>query len=120
MRMNGIPMDRDDQLEAALDAVSTLETEFEKVVIAKFDTESDYKVAKAKAFLEADGTEKKREAEAVIRSEKYLRERNRAEAVYLFTKEKLADAQAAVSARQSLLKADMNTSTALGGGYNGR
>jgi hypothetical protein len=112
---SNFPMDRDQQLEAALAIVESLEPEYEKALLAKFDAESDYKTFKAKAFLEADGTEKKREAESIVKTEKYLRERNRTEAVYLFLKEKLADAQNTVSARQSLLNSNKRTNAAFTG-----
>jgi hypothetical protein len=111
---------RDEQLEAALDRLPDLEGEFEKACKEYAGAESDYRVAKAKAYLHAEGTEKAREASAVISTEKLLRERDRTEAIKEFTYQKIKDCQLVISARQSLLRVDMNTSAALGGGYNGR
>lgn len=108
-------MDRDQQLEQALDRVSVLETAFEDACVAFGSAENEYRVQFAKAFLMAEGTEKARHNTAILAVERFLRERDRTEAVKEFTKEKLRDAQAAVSARQSLLSADVHTSRSFGG-----
>jgi hypothetical protein len=115
MRMNGIPMDRDDQLEAALDAVSTIQPDYETACIDHAEAESEYRIAKAKAYLNAEGTEKAREATAIVKTENLLRERDRTEAIRDFTRTKLKNAQDAVSARQSLLRADVKTNAAFTG-----
>lgn len=81
---------------------------------------SDTRIRKAniafnsqKAYLAAEGTEKARNSEAIIKVERFLRERDRTEAVKEFTLHKLRDAQAAVSARQSLLAASLRTNALL-------
>lgn len=105
-------MDKEYYLEQALDAVAEREEAYGEVCKSYFDAESEYRIQKAEAYLAAEGTEKAREAASIKKVEKLLRERNRAEAVRDFTKEKLRDAQLAVSARQSLLNADLRTNKA--------
>jgi hypothetical protein len=78
------------------------------------EAESLYRVRYARAFLEADGAVEFRKQTAIIQVQKELTERDRAEAVKEFTREKLRDCQSAVSARQSLLNATLRTSRAFG------
>lgn len=104
--------DKDEQLEAALERVATLEEDFEKACIAHADAESEYRVQFAKQYLLAEGTEKARNSEAIVAVERFLRDRDSKEAIKEFTREKLRDAQAAVSARQTLLKSSLDTNRA--------
>lgn len=67
------------------------------------------KVEKAKAFLKAEGTEKARDAQSVVDSDKYLLDHLKKKAIKEFTREALRDAQDALSARQSLLKYEAQT-----------
>ncbi len=105
-------MDKEQLLEAALDAVAVREQAFEEACIAFADAESAYRIRKSKAYLEAEGTEKAREATAIVKVERFLEARNSTQAVKEFTLQKLRDAQAVVSARQSLLAADIRTNKA--------
>lgn len=105
-------MDRDQQLEKALDAVADIEPDFESALLTAADADSEYEVAYAKAFLAADGTIDARKHTATIAVEKYLRELNTAKAVKEFIRAKLKDRQDAVSARQSLLSAEVKTNRA--------
>lgn len=105
-------MDREAQVEAALDAITDREQAFQFACIEFAEAESEYRVQFAKAFLKAEGTEKARHSTAIVEVERFLRERDKTEAVKEFTKEKLKDAQACVSARQSLLNADVRTNRA--------
>lgn len=114
MRMDGIPTTRDEQLEAVLERLPDLEKEYEDACKNYATAESDYRIEFSRAFLKAEGTEKARNADALIAVEKYLRERDRCEAVRDFTKEKIKDCQLVISARQSLLRVDVNTSSAFG------
>lgn len=113
MRMNGIPapepLDKEQLIEAALNMVADREESFEIACKEYAEAESEYRVQFAKAYLAAEGTEKARNSEAIIKVERFLRERDRTEAVKEFTREKLRDSQAAVSARQSLLNAALKT-----------
>lgn len=106
------PVDKDEQLEAALDAVAAIESDFEKALIDYASAETNYRVRKSEEYLKAEGTEKAREATAVIAVKQLLEERNRAEAVKDFLKVKIKDRQDAVSARQTLLNADLRTNKA--------
>lgn len=104
--------DRDQQLEKALDAVADIEPDFQSALLTAADADTDYEIQWAKAFLEAEGTVDARKAVATIKTEKFLRERNNAKAVKEFLRGKLKDRQDAVSARQTLLNADLKTNKA--------
>ena len=112
MSRSTIPTDKEQDLEAALNAVSEIEEGFEKVLTDAVNAKADDEIEYAKAFLKAEGTEKAREAQAKIDTERFKRERYRTEAVREFQRTKLQDAQAAVSARQTLLKANLRTNEA--------
>lgn len=103
------PIDKDEALEAALEAVASIEPDFEKALIDYAEAETHYRIRKSEEYLKAEGTEKAREAQAVIAVGKLLEQRNRAEAVKDFLKVKMKDRQDAVSARQSLLSAEVKT-----------
>lgn len=102
-------------MEAALDRLPELEEAFQAACTDYATAESDYRIEFSRAFLRAEGTEKARNAEALIAVERFLRERDRTEAVKEFTKEKLRDAQQTVSAYQSLLNAQVRTNAAFTG-----
>lgn len=103
------PIDKDEQLEQALDAVADIEPDFQSALLTAAETEADYEVEWAKAYLAADGTIEARKSQATIDTAKYLKEKNNAKAVKEFLRAKLKDRQDAVSARQSLLRADLRT-----------
>lgn len=112
MKVHAPILDKDEQLEAALEAVAEIEPDFEVALLAYADAESLYRIRKAEEYLKAEGTEKAREAHAIIAVAKLLETRNRAEAVKDFLKAKVKDRQDAVSARQSLLAANVRTNKA--------
>jgi hypothetical protein len=103
------PIDKDEQLEQALDAVAEIEPDFESALLTAADADTEYEIAYAKAYLAAEGTIQNRENAAKVASAKYLKARNDAKAVKEFLRAKLKDRQDAVSARQSLLRADLRT-----------
>lgn len=107
--------DRDERLEQALSAVEQMEPDFEKALLDYADAETNYRVRKAEEYLKAEGTEKAREAASIIAVKKLLETRNHAEAVRDFLKAKIKDRQDAVSARQSLLSAEVKTNRAFTG-----
>lgn len=108
-------IDREQRLEQLLEGpLPEREAAFEESCKVFATAESDYRIAYAEAFLKAEGTEKARHSTATIEVEKFLRERDRAEAVKEFTREKLKDCQITISARQSLLYADVQTNKTLG------
>ena len=96
-------MDEIANLENALSTITERETAFETALQDDANAEHLYKTEKAKAFLAADGTEKAREAKAVVESSKYLLDHLKKKAIKEFVREKLKDAQEAQSARQSIL-----------------
>jgi hypothetical protein len=109
-------MTRDEALETALDHIPALEDAFEMACKQFAESESEYRVRKSKAYLAAEGTEKAREAKAILDAERFLRERDKWEAVKEFTQTKIRDAQLVVSARQSLLTAEVRTNNVFTGG----
>lgn len=104
--------DKEQNLENCLDAVADREKAYQEACEKHAEAESEYRIQKAKEYLAAEGTEKAREAAAIVKVEKFLRERDRTEAIRDFTREKLRDSQMATSARQSLLNADVRTNKA--------
>lgn len=101
--------DRDEQLEKSIEAMEVMEDAFEEALLAYADAESAYRIRRSDEYLKAEGTEKAREAQAILAVAKLLQERNRAEAVKDFVKAKMKDRQEAVSARQSLLSSARRT-----------
>jgi len=91
------------KLEQTLTEIYNREVDFGEALIADAEAEHAYKIAKATAFLSADGTEKAREAKSIVESDRLMLEHFRKKATKEFTREKLRDAQDALSARQSLL-----------------
>ena len=102
-------MTREELVERAIRAVHEREEAFGEALDADADAEHTYKVARAKAFLTAQGTEKAREAQSVIDTDNLLKDHLNKKAVKTFCAVKLNDAQDALSARQSLLKRETST-----------
>lgn len=107
--------DRDERLEQALSAVQEMEPDFEKALIDYANAETNYRVRKAEEYLKAEGSIQAREATAIVAVKQLLETRNRAEAVRDFLKAKMKDRQDAVSARQTLLNSEKQTSRAFTG-----
>ncbi len=107
-------MDKDELLEKALKDLEDIEPDFENAVLTAAEAEADYEIAWSRAYLEANGTIDSRKAEATVQTAKYLKARNDAKAVKEFLRAKLKDRQDTVSARQSLLRADVLTNRAVG------
>jgi hypothetical protein len=107
-------MDKEQKLEQALALLADREAAFERACLDYADAESEYRINLSKETLSASGTDKTRAAIALTKVEKFLKARNKAEAVKEFTKEKLKDCQTAVFARQALLNADVRTNRAVG------
>lgn len=101
--------DKDERLEKALADVEAVEPDFEKALMDYADAETAYRVRKSEEYLKAEGTIQSREATAIVAVKQLLEQRNRTEAVKDFLKAKLKDRQDAVSARQSLLSAEVKT-----------
>lgn len=95
--------------------VEEIEPDYEKALIDHAEAETRYRVRKAEEYLKAEGSIPEREAKAIVATKQLLEERNRAEAVKDFLKVKMHDRQSAVSARQSLLSAEVRTNRAFTG-----
>lgn len=102
-------LDAEQRLQKALDHLAMVESGYETVLTDAAEADTVYETERAKAYLAAEGTEKAREAQAKVDTEKYLRKRNNTGAVKEFTRTKIKDAQDAVSAYQSLLSAQLRT-----------
>lgn len=96
-------------LENALKSLWHREQELEKHLDEAVVKEHAYKVAKARAFLCAEGSDKVKEASAVVQTEALFLEWLKADAAREFAVKKHRDVQMAVSARQSLLSANTRT-----------
>lgn len=104
--------DKDEELENALTAVEEIEPDFEAACRNYFTAKAEAKIAEKQEYLNAAGTIQAREATAITKTAAQIRDLAQKQAVYEFLKEKLADRQAAVSARQSLLVASVRTNKA--------
>lgn len=105
-------LDKDQELENALKAVEDLEPDFSEACKEYFAAKAEAKIAEKAAYSAAEGTIPEREAIAVTKTAELIRDLANKEYLYTFLKEKLADRQAAVSARQSLLAASVRTNKA--------
>lgn len=105
-------LDKDQQLEGALKAVEDIEPDFENACNDYFKAKAEAKIAEKEAYLKAEGTIQAREATAITQTAVQIRDLAGKQAVYEFVKEKLKDRQDAVSARQSLLAANVRTNKA--------
>lgn len=112
MSRSTAPTDKEETLERTLDVVSYREEAYRDACMQYADAESSYRIAKSKEYLLAEGTEKAREATAIVKVERLLEAKEKAKAVKEFTEQYLRDAQLSVSARQSLLNADLRTNKA--------
>lgn len=107
-RLTGMPTP--ENVETAISELYNREEAFADAVQDDAIAEHAYKVDKAKAFLRATGTEKAREAQSIVDTENLYLDHLKKKAIKEFTREKLRDAQDALSARQSLLKYETQTS----------
>lgn len=90
------------KLEKVLSEMAARETAMQDAAVEAASAEHEYRLAKARAYLNASGDQKAREAQAVIATEKELLARNLAEYGYEVAREKVRDVRQAVSARQTL------------------
>lgn len=112
-RNSGPALDRDQELEEAIEHMMTMEGLFVEAVSKAATAESVYRLDFSDAFLLAQGTEKVRNAEALLRVREQLTMRNDTEATREYTFQKLKNSQTAVTARQSLLNANVRTNRAV-------
>lgn len=98
-----------DNIESSLSELWQREKDFERAIQDAADAEHTYKVASAKAYLSASGTIDERKALALVGCETLHEDFVKKEAIAAFVKEKLKDAQSALSARQSLLNFEART-----------
>lgn len=102
-------MSHQSNLEKALSELADRENSYENAVQDAAQKEHIFKMKQAKEFLQADGNVDTRKAAALVACDKEYFAHLTAEAIRDFTKEKLRDCQAALSARQSLLTASVKS-----------
>jgi hypothetical protein len=103
---------REDQLQSALMMVEAIQDNLLEILLDAADAKAELDTQYSKAFLEADGTEKVREAKAKLATERFKRDLLQKEAIREFQRGKLKSAQDAVSARQTLVSAEKRTNGA--------
>lgn len=96
-------------VEYAITEIQSRETVFKTALESDAEAEHRFKIGKAKAYLNAEGTEKAREATAILETSDLYLDHLKKKAVKEFTKESLRDAQDALTARQSILKYERET-----------
>jgi len=96
-------------IESALRAVDERESEFGVALQNDAEAKHRYEMKQAQEFLDAEGTVDARKAIALKNCDVEYLDYLKKKAVKEFTREKLKDAQDALSARQSLLKYEAQT-----------
>jgi len=99
-------LDKEQQLDAALEELFTREKFYEEKRTAAAIAEYDYRIKKAVSYKVADGAVELRKMLADEMSAAEMKARFIADAESDIAKEKLLDVRAAVSARQSILNAE--------------
>lgn len=102
-------------IERSLADIWTREQEFGDAGQGDAEAEHAFKIKNAKEFLAADGSVEARKATALLACEKEHLDYLKKKAIKEFTREKLRDAQDALSARQSLLSYEAKTNFAYTG-----
>lgn len=99
-------MSQADKIEKAIEELARRENDFAAAAAAFAEAEAAYRLAKASAFLLAEGTVAEREAVASKQVWNQHKTKLGAEATLAIMKEKLLDCRQVVSARQSILSAE--------------
>ena len=105
-----------DKVEQSLSEIWMRESEFGTAAIEDAEAEHAFKIKHAKEFLKADGSVEARKAMALVECDTQHLDYLKKKAIKEFTREKLRDAQDALSARQSLLSYEAKTNF----GYTGQ
>lgn len=97
------------QIEDVLSELWRREVAYEKAVLEYAEAHYEFKLKHAVEYRKSNGTIDDRKNSALEACAKEYKRDLQTEAVMSFTKEALKDTQMALSARQSLLKADRET-----------
>lgn len=100
-------MNQADKIERAIEELARREKAFEKAQEEFANAEYEYRQAKAKEFLSADGTDKTRESISIKKSAAQMKRKIKAEAQVHLLRTMLDDCRQVVSARQSILSAEV-------------
>lgn len=94
------------KIEKAIETLAQRENDYEAACKEYAEAEHAYRMAKASAFLTADGTVEHRKFTADKQCWNQMKTKLAAEAVMSITKERLLDCRQVISARQSILSAE--------------
>src|SRR5687768_15366639 len=100
-------MQQSSKIEKAIEEIFSRETDYAEACLSYAEAEHNYRMAKATAYLSADGTveERKMKADKAVKAQ--MKAKLYAEAILSLTKAKLDDVRQVISARQSVLSAEM-------------
>lgn len=101
-----------EKIQNVIELLFERENDFEAAARDYADKEAAYRLKKASEFLIAEGTVAEREAVAAKKAWEAHKQKLASEAVLSIAKEKLLDARAALSARQSILSAESKVHSA--------
>jgi hypothetical protein len=101
-------MTTEERVDKAIETMFAREKTLKEALMDHADAEHTYRVELAKKYLAGEGSIEARKANATIQCEAYLLARLKADAKREFAGEALRDARQALSARQSILKADVD------------
>lgn len=99
-------MEQIELIQRAIEEMARRENDYAAAATDYANKEAAYRLAKASAFLLAEGTVEQRKLIADKQCWEAMKEKLAAEAVLSIMKEKLQDVRAVLSARQSILSAE--------------
>lgn len=106
-------MTQDERINKCIQAIFDRESYFAEVKRAAAEAEWVHKMARAKAFLNAEGTIDSRKAEADLMTQQEMRDRFQKQAEAEIAYQFLLDARDVLSARRSLLSAEKARSSSV-------
>ena len=99
-------MTSEERLEQMIEKMFAREATLKEALFTAGDAEYEYRVAYAEAYQNAEGSIQAREAQAILDCKHLLKARKRADAVKEIATAEMYNVRQALSARQSILKAE--------------
>lgn len=100
------------QVENSISEIYDREKAYETACVDEAEAEHTFKMKQAREFLDAEGSVEARKATALVACDTLYLDYLKKSAVRDFTKEKLRDSQQVLSARQSILSANVKSNNA--------
>jgi len=97
----------EERINKTLQEMYERETAYDAALINAVDADFDYKVAEAQAFLKAEGNVEERKRQALLAVAEQYKAHLIAEATKTIMKVKVDDCRQALSARQTMLSAEV-------------